>query len=124
MKLAPSDVSRRRIVTSLMAGGVAVGSGLAAGSPAHAAGDTRRPPRSGTSTSPGAVTNVKDAGYGAAGDGTTDDTAAIQAAIDDTLDGGTVFFPAGTYLVQSSPVTSSRAARASAWSARALGCRS
>jgi hypothetical protein len=42
--------------------------------------------------------NVKD--FGAAGDGTTDDRAAIQSAIDAVAtDGGMVFFPAGTYLV-------------------------
>lgn len=39
----------------------------------------------------------------AVGDGTTDDTAAIQSAIDETLaaGGGTVIFPAGTYAVSS-----------------------
>jgi hypothetical protein len=39
--------------------------------------------------------------YGATGNGVTDDTAAIQAAITavQTAGGGTVFFPAGTYLV-------------------------
>jgi hypothetical protein len=46
--------------------------------------------------------NVKDALYGATGDGTTNDRAAIQAAIDavELAGGGTVFIPAGTYKVQ------------------------
>jgi Pectate lyase superfamily protein len=44
------------------------------------------------------VFNVK--GEGAVGDGSTDDTAAIQAAIDaaDAAGGGTVYFPEGTYI--------------------------
>jgi hypothetical protein len=37
--------------------------------------------------------------YGAKGDGVTDDSNAIQSAINDTLPGGTVFFPAGTYML-------------------------
>jgi hypothetical protein len=47
--------------------------------------------------------SVKD--FGAVGDGTTDDTAAIQLAFNQTGTGGAVFFPAGTYLV--SPGSSS-----------------
>lgn len=48
----------------------------------------------------GAVYNVKAAGYGAAGDGTTDDTTAIQNAINaaNVAGGGIVFFPPGTYI--------------------------
>lgn len=48
-----------------------------------------------TAAGPGRV-NVRAAG--AAGNGSTDDTDAIQAAIDDLpVAGGTVYFPAGTY---------------------------
>jgi len=43
--------------------------------------------------------NVKD--FGATGNGSTDDTSAIQAAINAAPAGSTVFFPAGTYLVSS-----------------------
>lgn len=47
------------------------------------------------------VFNVKAAPYSAAGDGTTDDTAAIQAAIDAAGEGGIVYFPVGTYMISS-----------------------
>ncbi|MBK7366268.1 MAG: right-handed parallel beta-helix repeat-containing protein [Nitrosomonas sp.] len=43
-------------------------------------------------------TNVKDIAFGAQGDGVTDDTAAIQAAIDYMSHGGTLYFPEGEYL--------------------------
>ncbi len=52
------------------------------------------------------IINVKDPAFGAKGDGVTDDTAAIQAAINSiasgpTKGGGVVFFPPGFYLVSS-----------------------
>jgi hypothetical protein len=46
----------------------------------------------------GAPVNVLD--FGAIGDGVTNDTAAIQAAVNSTAD-GTVYLPPGTYLVDS-----------------------
>lgn len=42
------------------------------------------------------VNNVKE--YGATGDGATDDTAPIQAALDAASPGTTIYFPPGTYL--------------------------
>jgi len=46
----------------------------------------------------GAVVNVKHTDFGAVGNGTTDDTAAIQAAIDSlAATGGVVYFPKGHY---------------------------
>ncbi|MFH8483067.1 glycerophosphodiester phosphodiesterase family protein [Streptomyces sp. NPDC018055] len=47
--------------------------------------------------------NVKDKAYGAKGDGTTDDTAALQAALDACPPGGTVYIPEGLYRV-SAPI--------------------
>ncbi|MBN2002708.1 MAG: hypothetical protein JXA21_05070 [Anaerolineae bacterium] len=44
------------------------------------------------------ILNVKD--FGAAGNGSTDDAAAIQAAINDAPNPAVIFFPAGTYRIQ------------------------
>jgi len=48
-----------------------------------------------------AIFNVQDEVYGAIGNGTTDDTTAIQSALDaaTAAGGGIVFFPEGTYLI-------------------------
>lgn len=52
--------------------------------------------------------NVKDPAYGAKGDGSTNDTAAIQAAINALpTNGGTVFFPAGEYVTTAALTVSS-----------------
>ncbi len=46
---------------------------------------------------PASSANVRT--FGATGNGVTDDTAAIQAAIDSLKDGGTVYIPKGKYMV-------------------------
>ncbi|HQP34465.1 MAG TPA: glycosyl hydrolase family 28-related protein [Polyangiaceae bacterium] len=58
------------------------------------------PPGSDAPHGPGYV-NARSAPYNAAGDGTTDDTAAIQQALDDVgaAGGGVVFLPTGNYNV-------------------------
>lgn len=57
----------------------------------------------------GLVFNVKDEDFGAVGDGVTDDTNSIRSALDAVpTNGGTVFFPSGTYLISSTLTISRR----------------
>lgn len=53
----------------------------------------------------GAPVNVQD--YGAVGDGVTDDSAAVQLAVDATPAGGTLVFPIGTYKANTIKLTKS-----------------
>ena len=59
------------------------------------------------------VVNVKD--YGATGDGVTDDTAAIAAAIADLNAGDTLYFPEGVYRVSNIDLKSDMTVRGEGW---------
>ena len=56
----------------------------------------------------GNIYNVKD--FGAVGDGSTNDQAAISAAVSAAGSSGTIYFPSGTYLVNSTVTMTSRCA--------------
>jgi parallel beta-helix repeat protein len=55
------------------------------------------------------IVSVKD--FGAVGDGVTNDTTAIQAALNAVTSGGGVYFPAGTYLITSGLTVSTNTIR-------------
>jgi hypothetical protein len=57
--------------------------------------------------------NVK--AYGAVGDGTTDDTTAIGAAITAATEGGIVFFPPGHYVISTLSVTKNITLKGAGW---------
>ncbi len=68
------------------------------------------------------IIDVTDSIYGAVGDGVTDDTDAIQAALDvaNTAGGGIVFFPVGTYLYTSLTLYSNTTLKGVNWRATIL----
>jgi hypothetical protein len=78
----------------------------------------------GVATTPLGWLNVKGPAYGALGDGTTDDTVAIQAAIDAAAaaGGGTVYFPYGVYRTSNALVLKTgvtlRGVHSTAWANR------
>lgn len=91
--IAHGHLSRRRLLKGAGAVGLAVG---AAGS---AAGAFKPADAYGAGANDGLI-NVKDSPYGAAGDGKTDDTAAIQAAIVAAGSSGSiVYLPPGVYMI-------------------------
>ncbi|SPE55232.1 hypothetical protein SBV1_2100011 [Verrucomicrobia bacterium] len=116
-------LASQAVTTPALGEGVVTGANLAAGAvttPAIAAGavtaaDLAPNAVTGSAIADGTIsqsklnfqlgyTNARNPPYGAVGDGTNDDTAAIQAALNTVSSngGGVVFLPQGNYLVKSS----------------------
>lgn len=92
------SLGRRRALSLLGAGSVAaVGAVALSGTAAAGAIPTAAGADSDTGGTLPRVINVAD--FGASGDGSTDDTAAIQSAIAASQSGDAIYFPPGTYLV-------------------------
>lgn len=101
-------MGRRSVLTGLSAAGLSL-TGAAGGALAFAGPAAADPAPENTPFEPKSVLSVNVKDHGAKGDGKTDDTAAIQAAINSLIPpspqpleqrgGGTVFFPAGTYAI-------------------------
>ncbi|MEE7546097.1 hypothetical protein HF319_02725 [Xanthomonas sp. Kuri4-1] len=86
---SPSVIQKRRSFTKLLGLGAIAGAGMTATVSSGAAS---------ISSAAQSFLNVKD--FGAFGDGTNDDQAAIQAALDSVgTSGGVVYFPPGTYRI-------------------------
>jgi hypothetical protein len=65
------------------------------------------------------IVNVKDVGFGARGDGASDDTLALQTAVNATPIGGTVFFPPGNYRFSTLLLPRGITLQGAGWSVRA-----
>ena len=70
--------------------------------------------KGGSNSSAGSAVSVRN--FGAKGDGVTDDTAAIAAAIAALPTGGTLYFPAGTYRVSNINLKSNMTVQGDGWS--------
>lgn len=92
------SISRRALVASLGVAGAGLLLGNWAGGGTDVAYASDLPPDWSSVTS-----------FGAVGDGTTDDTAALQSALNGTPAGGTLYFPQGTYLISSQLTLSGKA---------------
>jgi hypothetical protein len=104
--------TRRRLLAGGAAGAGALGAGLLAARPAHA---QLGPPDDRYVFRTRVPFNVKD--FGAEGDGSTDDTAAIQAALDEGP-GGAVFLPPGRYSITGIVIPSDTELFGAGWSSQ------